>query len=330
MTWRIATRRSDLARAQAGQVGQALLATTGRDFEIVAMSTTGDDHKDRAIEAFDAKGVFVDRVRQAVLDGDCHFVVHSHKDLPTMPAAGLNVAAIPRRVDPRDALVTREGWRLVDLPRNRTVTVGTSSARRRAQVARVRRDVLLQPLRGNLDTRLRKVADGELDGVVVATAGLLRAPPEVPGISAVPLENGEMLHAPAQGALAVECRSDDDDTRVALATIDHRETRLVVRAERRLLADLEGGCTSPIGAHAQIVDGPRGPLVELLGLLSDPSGTNMARTSNRGALSEVEEVAAAVASSLIEATGLDVGPVGADPSTGEDRDLGNDAAGAGR
>lgn len=310
MTFRIATRRSDLARAQAAQVGQALTQTTGRDFELVPLSTSGDDHKDRAIEAFDAKGVFVDGTRQAVLDGDCHFVVHSHKDLPTAPADGLVVAAIPRRVDPRDALVTREGWRLVDLPRDRTVTIGTSSARRRAQVARARRDVLLQPLRGNLDTRLGKVADGELDGVVVATAGLLRAAPDVDGVSAVPLEHGEMLHAPAQGALAVECRADDEQTRVALRTVDHRESRLLVGAERQLLLDLEGGCTSPIGAHAQVVEGPKGPLVELLGLLSDPSGTTMARTSQRGALTEVAELGAAVAASLVSATGLDVGPAG--------------------
>lgn len=304
MTWRIATRRSLLARAQAAQVGQALAATTGRDFELVALSTTGDDNPERAIEAFDAKGIFVDAVRGAVLDGDCDFVVHSYKDLPTTPADGLAIAAVPRRVDPRDALVTREGHRLVDLPRDRTVTLGTSSARRRAQVARVRRDVVLQPLRGNLDTRLRKVADGVLDGVVVAAAGLLRAAPQVAGVSAVALEHGEMLHAPAQGALAIECRSDDDQTRVALRTIDHRETRLTVGAERQLLAALEGGCTAPIGAHAQIIDGPRGPLVELLGLLSDASGTRLARTSQRGALTEVAEVSAAVASSLLAATGL--------------------------
>ena len=307
MTWRIATRRSRLARAQAAQVGAALAATTGRGFELVALSTTGDDNPTRAIEAFDAKGIFVDRVREAVLTGDCHFVVHSYKDLPTHPADGLAVAAVPRRVDPRDALVTREGWRLAELPRTRPVTIGTSSARRRAQVARVRRDVVLQPLRGNLDTRLRKVADGHLDGVVVAAAGLVRAAPQVAGVSAVALEHGEMLHAPAQGALAIECRSDDDETRIALQTIDHRESRLTVRAERQLLADLEGGCTAPIGAHAQVVTGPRGPLVELLGLLSDESGTRLARTSQRGALTEIAEVSAAVASSLVSATGLAAG-----------------------
>jgi hydroxymethylbilane synthase len=301
-----------LARTQARQVGQALSRVSGRDHEIVALSSTGDDHKDRAVEAFDTKGIFVDRIREAVLAGDCHLAVHSHKDLPTRPADGLVVPVVPRRVDPRDALVTREGWRLVDLPRDRTVTVGTSSARRRAQLSRARRDLLVQPLRGNVETRLGKVRDGILDGVVVAAAGLLRLGDQLGDlldeVAAVPLEHGEMLHAPAQGALALECRTDDLDTQTVLRLLDHRETRLAVGAERRLLADLEGGCTAPIGAHARVVDDRSTPQVELLGMLSDASGTNLARTSQRGAVTELAELAAAVASSLRSATGL--GPSG--------------------
>ncbi len=317
MTWRIATRRSTLARTQAQQVGEALTSVSGREVELVALSSTGDDHPERAVEAFDAKGIFVDSIRQAVLDGDCHLAVHSYKDLPTAPAEGLVVPVVPRRVDPRDALVTRAGWRLVDLPRDRTVTIGTSSARRRAQVSRARRDVLVQPLRGNVETRLRRVADGDLDGVVVAFAGLLRLGPSLADlldqVTPVPLENGEMLHAPAQGALALECRADDLETQTALRLLDHRESRLAVRAERGLLANLEGGCTAPIGAHAAIVhDGPT-PQVELLGLLSDESGTNLARTSQRGAVTELPELAAAVASSLRAATGT-VAPTGDAPS----------------
>lgn len=308
MTWRIATRRSTLAQTQARQVGEALTSVSGREVELVALSSTGDDHPDRAVEAFDAKGIFVDSIRRAVLDGDCHLAVHSYKDLPTMPAEGLVVPVVPRRVDPRDALVTRAGWRLVDLPRDRTVTIGTSSARRRAQVSRARRDVLVQPLRGNVETRLRRVAEGDLDGVVVAFAGLLRLGPSLADllevVTPVPLEHGEMLHSPAQGALALECRTDDLETQTALRLLDHRESRLTVRAERGLLANLEGGCTAPIGAHAAILnDGPT-PQVELLGLLSDGSGTNLARTSQRGAVTELPELAAAVASSLRKATGL--------------------------
>lgn len=302
--WRIATRRSGLAQAQARQVGDALHAATGRPAELVPMSTTGDEHPDRAIEAFDAKGLFVDRTRQAVLDGDCHLVVHSYKDLPTEAADGLTVAAIPARVDPRDALVTREGWRLADLPRDRPVAVGTSSPRRQAQLNRHRRDVGVQPLRGNIDTRLRRVADGELDGVVVALAGLLRLRPDVPGLTVVPLEHGEILHAPAQGALAIEARTDDATTRKALRKLDDPRTRVEVTAERELLVQLQGGCTAPIGAHAEVrrsADGSE--RLVLLGLLSDPSGTSLYRASHETTPEEAVTLGRAMAATLLEAGG---------------------------
>lgn len=305
--WQVATRRSALAQAQARQVADALTAATGRPAELVPLSTTGDDHPDRAIEAFDVKGLFVDGTRRAVLDGRCHLVVHSHKDLPTDPAGGLTVAAVPPRADPRDALVTRDGHRLAELPRTRPVTLGTSSPRRRAQLQRARRDLIVQPIRGNLDTRLRKVADGELDGVVVAVAGLLRARPDVPGVTAVPLEHGEVLHAPAQGALAVECRSDDAATREALALIDDADTRTVVTAERELLLQLQGGCTAPIGAHAHLLDGPTGERrLELLGMLADPSGTRVYRASHETAAHEPELLGRVMAATLLEAGGQEV------------------------
>jgi hydroxymethylbilane synthase len=287
--WRIATRRSHLARTQAGHVGEALAAATGRPYELVPMATTGDEHPDRALESFDTKGLFVDRTRQAVLDGDCHLVVHSYKDLPTEPADGLVIGGIPERVDPRDALVTRQGWRLADLPRDRQVAIGTSAPRRRAQLAKHRRDVLVQPIRGNLETRLGKVAGGELDGIVLALAGLLRAKPEGFDLTVVPLEHGEMLHAPAQGALALECRVGDAATRKALRKLDHEDTRLAVTAEREMLAHLQGGCTAPIGAHAEVKLGPTGEKrIELLGLLSDPNGTTLLRASHETGANEPE------------------------------------------
>jgi hydroxymethylbilane synthase len=302
--WLIATRRSELAKAQARQVATALTAATGRPAELVPMATTGDEHPDRAIEAFDTKGLFVDHTRRAVLDGDCHMVVHSYKDLPTEAAPGLCIAAVPERADPRDALVSAAGWRLADLPRDRQVVIGTSSARRRSQIERHRRDVLVQPVRGNLTTRLRKVTDGELDAVVVATAGLLRQKPDVPGLTAVPLEHGEMLHAPAQGALAVECRVDDDITRVALMTIDHGPTRTEVAAERELLATLEGGCTAPIGAHAELRTSAAGDQrLVLLGMIADPSGTRMYRASHEAAHDQPERLGRAMAATLLEAGG---------------------------
>ncbi|MBW3658330.1 MAG: hydroxymethylbilane synthase [Actinobacteria bacterium] len=310
--WRVATRRSALARAQAQQVADALAEVTGRPAELVPMSTTGDEHPERAFEAFDTKGLFVDNTRRAVLSGDCHFVVHSYKDLPNEAAPGLVIAAVPRRVDPRDALITREGHRLANLPRDRPVIVGTSSARRKAQLQRSRRDVLVQPIRGNLDTRLGKVAGGELDGVVVAMAGLIRMGGSDLDLRVVPLEHGEMLHAAAQGALAIECRGDDAATRKALRRLDHPDTRVCVTAERELLAHLGGGCTSPIGAHAELVpgesDGTR--RIELLGMMSDPNGTRLFRASHQAAASEPELLGRTLAASLIAARQQAEGPPG--------------------
>lgn len=307
--WRIATRRSALARTQAGHVGEALQEATGRPFELVPMSTTGDDHPDRAIEAFDSKGLFVDATRRAVLDGDCHAVVHSYKDLPTEPADGLTIGAVPRRADPRDALVTRAGWRLAEIPRDRPITIGTSSPRRRAQLQKVRRDLIVQPIRGNLETRLRKVVDGEVDGIVLALAGLLRLRPKGFDVTVVPLEHGEMLHAPAQGALAVECRTGDAATRKALRKIDHAETRTEVAAERELLLQLQGGCTAPIGAHATLLPSPGDPdgqRLELLGLLSDPTGTRLYRASHETAADEPHLLGRVMAATLLEAGGAEV------------------------
>ena len=304
--WRIATRRSNLAQVQARAVAAALEEATGRPAELVPLATSGDDHPDRAIEAFDTKGLFVDGTRRAVLSGDCHVVVHSYKDLPTEAADGLTIGAVPARVDPRDAFVTREGWRLFEVPRDRVITIGTSSPRRAAQLMKHRRDLVVQPLRGNLETRLRKVADGELDAVVVATAGLLRAKPDVAGLTAVPLDHGEMLHAPAQGALAVECRSDDEPTLAALAAIDHATTRTEVGAERELLRQLEGGCTAPIGAHAErrtTADGDE--RLVLLGMLSDPTGTNLYRASHEATPDEPELLGRTMAATLLDAGGRD-------------------------
>ncbi|MTV24426.1 hydroxymethylbilane synthase [Nitriliruptoraceae bacterium ZYF776] len=305
--WRIATRRSNLAQVQARHVADALTAATGRPAELVPMATTGDDHPERALEAFDSKGLFVDATRRAVLDGDCHLVVHSYKDLPTEPADGLIIGAVPARVDPRDALVSRQGWRLADLPRDRPITIGTSAPRRRAQLSKHRRDVLVQPIRGNLETRLGKVVNGEVDAIVLALAGLLRLKPTGFDLTVVPLEHGELLHAPAQGALALECRVDDAATRKALRKLDDDRTRTEVTAEREMLAHLQGGCTAPIGAHAHTIDGPTGePRLELLGMLSDPNGTTLLRASHETGVDEPELLGRVMAASLLEAGGQQV------------------------
>lgn len=287
MTLRVATRRSALARAQAWQVGRAI---AGDDAELVPMATSGDREPDKPVADFDRKGLFVDALREAVLAGDCDIAVHSYKDLPTDEVDGLTVAAVPTRADPRDLLVTRDGHALSTLPR--LAQVGTSSERRRVQLLRARPDLQILPVRGNLDTRLRKVNDGEFDAVVVAVAGLQRlyTPEEDGGVGAlglplraVPLEPGECLPAPGQGALAIECRRDDRATHRRLAAVDDPATHAAVVAERAFLATVGGGCLAPIGALAT---GLPGGVLELAAMLADPGRRRVLRRSLRGAVAE--------------------------------------------
>lgn len=303
--WRIATRRSSLARCQAQTIAVALAAATDRPAELVPLATTGDADPHRAVEDFDAKGLFVDGVRRAVLAGDCDIAVHSYKDLPSDPCRGLLIGAVPPREDPRDLLVTRKAAGLATLPRQ--ATVGTSSARRRAQLQRARRDIVVQPLRGNLDTRLRRVAAGDLDAVVVALAGVKRLGPVDLPLKAVALEHGECLHAPAQGALAVECRDEDGETIDALKLLDDPTTRLLMAAERALLVHLQGGCTAPVGAHAELRDQSDGPArISLLGMVSDPSGTNLYRASHEATSTAPELLGRTLAETLLDMGGRDV------------------------
>jgi len=302
VTLRIATRRSALARAQATQVGLAL----GVDFELVPLATTGDRHPERAVEAFDTKGLFVDAIREAVVAGDCQIAVHSSKDLPGGPVPELVIGAHPRREDPRDVLITRDGHALATLPS--LATIGTSSARRRLQVLRVRPDAHVLPVRGNIDTRLRKVADGEFDGVIVALAGLRRlyTAEEVGGVGplglplrAVTLEPGECLPAPAQGALAVECRAEDTATRRLLDTIDDPATRTAVTAERSFQQQLGGGCLTPIGALATVT----GDQLQLAGMLADPIHRRVLRQTAAGTADAPEQVARQLADRIRELGG---------------------------
>lgn len=304
---RIATRRSALARAQAFQTGELLRARSGEPFELVPLATTGDLHPDRAVGDFDTKGLFVDAIRAAVLDGDCDIAVHSYKDLPSEPVGGLVVAAVPPREDPRDLLVTRDGAVLATLAD--TATVGTSSQRRRLQLLRARPGLSILPLRGNLDTRLRRVADGELDAVVVAYAGLRRLyRPEAEGgagalglpLAAAPLEPGECLPAAAQGALALECRAGDERVRGLLAGIDDAAAHAAVRAERAFLDALGGGCLAPVGALATTAE--PGAL-ELAGALADPIHRRVLRQSHRGPRSAPEALGRELAARMIDAGG---------------------------
>jgi hydroxymethylbilane synthase len=265
---RIATRGSALARWQAERVGELL----GGPVDYVVVATTGDRDQHSELHAIGGQGVFVREIQQAVLDGRADLAVHSAKDLPSETPEGLALAAVPERADPRDALV---GVRLDDIPTGGRV--GTGSVRRRAQLAAARPDLGFGPLRGNIETRLRKRVELGYDAVVVAYAALERL-----GLTsdvAQVLDPGVMLPQVGQGALAVECRHGDDKTNARLRAIDDRAAHMAVTAERAFLAELGGGCDLPCGALARLAgDGT----IVLDALLAGLDGHLVIRTTASG------------------------------------------------
>jgi hydroxymethylbilane synthase len=248
MRLRLATRGSKLAWGQSGQVADALRGL-GHDVEMVLVTTHGDVTT-APLASLGGAGVFVGAVRAAVLSGECDFAVHSFKDLPTAPATGLTLAAVPPREDPADALCTTDQRRLVDLPAG--ARVGTGSPRRAAQLLALRPDLTTVEIRGNVETRLAR-AGADLDAVVLAAAGLTRM-----GLAdriSERFDPGIFLPAPSQGALAIECRSDDAEVLAALGALDDPATRLTALAERSVLAGLQAGCAAPVGAYATVIEG---------------------------------------------------------------------------
>ena len=280
---RIATRGSELARWQANHVA-SLLPT---DVELVAVETTGDRDQDEPIWAMGGKGVFVKEVQAAVLDGRADLAVHSAKDLPSGTIDGLVLAAVPERGDPRDALV---GTPLADLPPG--ARIATGSVRRRAQLADLRPDLTFDGLRGNIPTRLAKAAG--YDAIVVAAVALQRL--ELSERLADVLSTSVMVPQVAQGALAIECREDDEETRAALAEVEHRDSRRAVDAERAFLEELGGDCDLPAGAYATV-----GQEVQLEGLLASLDGRVILRHRARGA--DPQALGRAVARHLLDQGG---------------------------
>ena len=295
---RIGTRGSALALAQTGHVAE-VLEKAGAQVEIVTVSTPGD--RSSAPIAQIGIGVFTSALRDALAAGEIDIAVHSYKDLPTAPDPRLVLAAVPPREDPRDALVARDGLTLGELPVGSTV--GTGSPRRAAQLEALGLGLVIVPLRGNVDTRIRKVTDGELDAVVLARAGIARL-----GRTAEiteTLEPIQMLPAPAQGALAVECRVDDVDTEHLLqSTLDDSFSRAAVTAERAMLAALEAGCSAPVGALGDVVedlddDGAVVYRISLRGVAATPEN-DMLRASATGDLTAAEELGRALAAELLD------------------------------
>ncbi len=286
---RLGTRRSPMALAQARHVAELLAAGTGREVEIVGLTTMGDVSRAHLTQ-IGGTGVFVSALRDALLTGEIDFAVHSLKDLPSKPATGLRLAAVPRRDDPRDALVARNGAKLADLPPG--ASVGTGSPRRAAQVLLLRPDLRPVPIRGNAGTRLAKVTTGEVDAVVLGHAGLARIG-HLDLVSQV-FEPDEMLPAPGQGALAVECRDGDQDLAGWLGEIDDAVSRAATTAERALLAALQAGCAAPIGAYATGTDSLR-----LDAIVVSADGGMALRASAVGPAAEAERLGRAVAADLL-------------------------------
>lgn len=243
---RLGTRASKLALAQSGDVATAVMAATGRKVELIHISTEGDRDRTTPLTRIGGTGVFVSALRDALLSTEIDLAVHSYKDLPTAAAEGLTIAAVPVRADTRDALIARDGLTLDKLPPG--ARIGTGAPRRIAQVLAARPDVECVPIRGNVDTRLGKVTSGELDAVVLAVAGLARLGRAAEITEA--LDPDVLVPAPAQGALAVECRAADADLVKLLGALEDSGARAEVIAERSLLAALEAGCSAPVAAWA--------------------------------------------------------------------------------
>lgn len=264
---RVGTRGSALALAQAEQIRQAVSAViTHRNFELVPIRTKGDTVPG-PLPSAGWKGIFTGDIHDALVQAKIDLAVHSAKDLPLRVPAGVLLAAVPKREDARDALVTRSGGGLGSLQPGSTV--GTSSLRRTAQLRALGRGLDVIPFRGNVDTRLRKLSDGEADAIVVALAGLKRLGRADRAAEVLPIN--VMLPAPGQGALALECRPNDKNMRAALAQLDHPDSRRALEAERSFMAALEGDCNLPLAALAE-ADGDR---VRMRGLVGSLDGKRM-------------------------------------------------------
>ena len=289
MTLRIGTRRSKLALAQAEEVATAL-AAHGIESELVPMSTSGDRGADPYSDPAGVKGLFVTEIERALRDGEIDLAVHSAKDLPARDDDDLAIAAVPERLSPLDVLVTRDG------ELGAGSKVGTSSVRRQAQVFRWRQDLLVKDVRGNVDTRLRKLADGEVDALILAAAGLLRL--RVVPEHAQPMSISEMVPAPGQGCLAVQARTGDEATISAVSALDHAPSRDALTAERTLMRALGGGCALPLGAFAERRDDG----MWMVAIVLTPDGGRYARA----------EAAATTPEEVAELVRLDLAASGAD------------------
>jgi hydroxymethylbilane synthase len=295
-TVRIGTRRSLLATTQAEQVAALVRDRLGRETELVEITTEGDlsQASGAALARATDTGVFVNALREALLEGRIDLAVHSMKDLPTAPAEGITLAAVPLREDPRDVVVARDGLTLGELPSGSRL--GTGSPRRQAQLHALGLGLDVVAVRGNVDTRIGKVRSGDYDAVVLARAGLARIG-RLDEVTEV-LDPLQMLPAPGQGALAVECRADDD-LATDLAALDDPRARATVAAERAVLATLEGGCSAPVGALAEVAEGEDGEEIWVRAVALSLDGSLAVRKSASGDPADAVDVGTRLAEDML-------------------------------
>jgi hydroxymethylbilane synthase len=292
---RLGTRGSPLALAQAAWIARQLHEHGGQPAVVVTVATPGDAST-APIERLGTTGVFATTLRHELLRGTVDLVVHSCKDLPTAPVAGLQLVAFPAREDPRDALIYPGGTSLDALPPG--ARIGTGSPRRAALLRAAGRQLQVVPIRGNVDTRLRKLAAGDVDALVLAMAGLSRL-----GLldeAVTPLDPSLLMPAPAQGVLAVECRTDDPDTAAQLGTLDHAPTRAAAIAERGFLAGLDAGCSTPVGALAELsVETGGQSALRMSGVIAATDGSSVIRAHAAGAAGDAESLGRRLAHTLL-------------------------------
>ena len=296
----IGTRGSPLALAQSKHVRDCLaavhaLAADGIELEVIR--TSGDMIRDRPLAEAGGKGLFTKEIEEALIAGAIDLAVHSAKDMPTMLPPGLVIAAVLPREDARDVFISRKAKTLAQLPRG--ATVGTASLRRQALVKRLRDDLAVVPLRGNVETRLRKLAAGEVDAIVLALAGLKRLGLAGAATTVIPVD--DFLPAVGQGIIAIEARGDDERALALLAAVNHADTAAALTAERAFLAVLEGSCRTPIAGHATVAAGR----LRFHGLIAKPDGSDVLETQRQGAVGDAVRLGAEAARELKQRAGAD-------------------------
>ena len=296
---RIATRKSPLALWQAEHVAKLLKASHPTlNIELVKMITQGDKILDTPLAKIGGKGLFVKELEQGMLNGDAEIAVHSMKDVPAQLPDGLEISAILSREDPRDAFVSNTYSTIDDLPQG--AIVGTSSLRRQCQLLNMRPDLQIQSLRGNVNTRLQKLDNGEYDAIILAAAGLIRLGFESRIKTALAVDT--MLCAIGQGAIGIECREDDVATKALIECLHDDATATRVRAERAMNYTLEGGCQAPIAGHARI----KGNMLRLEGLVAEPDGSVIITEQLEGPLEKAEEMGKTIANRLLAGGAKDI------------------------